>query len=165
MAFRRPSHRVSLLLSLSACVASSCQAMPPATTRPAEASPFDPARHMRTGDVRPGMTGYGLSVFRGTKIERFDVEVISVLKNQVGPDHDVVLIRCRGQGLEHSGAIEGMSGSPVFLTCDDGKSRMIGAFALGWENSKDPIAGVRPIEEMLRVPTALKAAPETPVAT
>ncbi|HEX8323607.1 MAG TPA: hypothetical protein VF595_06805 [Tepidisphaeraceae bacterium] len=137
---------------------------PAATTRPAtapaEPSAFDPARHMHTSEVRPGMTGYGLSVFRGTKIERFDVEVISVMRNQVGPGHDIVLIRCRGQGLEHSGAVEGMSGSPIYLRDDAGRERLIGAFALGWEHSKDPIAGVRPIEEMLRVPTAL-AIPST----
>lgn len=113
---------------------------------------FDPARHMRTSEVRPGMKGYGLSVFRGTVPEKFDVEVISVLKNQMGPKQDVILIRCFGQNLEHSGAIAGMSGSPIYLTDEQGRSRMIGAFALGWQFAKDPIAGVRPIEEMLRVP-------------
>lgn len=114
---------------------------------------FDPAKHMRTSEVRPGMKGFGVSVFRGTKLERFDVEVISVLKNQMGPRQDVVLIRCKGQGLEHSGAVAGMSGSPIYLTDEQGRSRMIGAFALGWQFAKDPIAGVRPIEEMLHVPT------------
>ena len=106
---------------------------------------------MHTSEVRPGMTGYGLSVFSGTKIERFECEVISVLKDQMGPKHDIVLIRCHGQGLEHSGAVAGMSGSPIYLKDDKGNYRMIGAFALGWEYSKDPIAGVRPIEEMLKV--------------
>jgi len=118
---------------------------------------FDPVRHMRTSEVRPGMTGYGLSVFSGTKIEKFDVEVISVLKNQMGPKHDIVLIRCHGMGLEHSGAIAGMSGSPIYLKDESGNYRMIGAFALGWEYSKDPVAGVRPIEEMLDVPTESRA--------
>ncbi|GIW75851.1 MAG: hypothetical protein KatS3mg104_0914 [Phycisphaerae bacterium] len=113
---------------------------------------FDPARHMLTSEVRPGMKGYGLSVFRGTVPEKFDVEVISVLRNQMGPKQDVILIRCSGQNLEHSGAIAGMSGSPIYLTDDQGRTRMIGAFALGWQFAKDPIAGVRPIEEMLRVP-------------
>ena len=117
------------------------------------ASLFDPARHMHTSEVKPGMTGYGLSVFKGTKIEKFDVVVLSVLHNQMGPGQNVVLIRCAGQGLEHSGSIEGMSGSPIYLKDDAGKYRMIGAFALGWNFTTDPIAGVRPIEEMLRVPT------------
>ena len=122
---------------------------------------FDPAKHMRTSEVTRGMKGYGLSVFAGTKVERFDVEVISVLHDQMGPKKDVVLIRCRGQGLEHSGAVAGMSGSPIFLTGVDGRERMIGAFALGWSTSKDPIAGVRPIEEMLAVPTDRRVAPAT----
>src|SRR5213595_3182116 len=92
------------------------------------ASLFDPARHMRVAEVKPGMTGYGLSVFKGTKIERFDVEVVSVLKN-FNPKYDVVLIRCKGQNLEHTGAVAGMSGSPIFLKDEQGRERMVGAFA------------------------------------
>ena len=123
---------------------------------PAKASLFDPAKHMHTSEVHPGMTGYGLSVFSGTTIAKFDVEVISVLKNQMGANHNIVLIRCHGQGLEHSGAVEGMSGSPIYLKDDAGHFRMIGAFALGWQYNKDPIAGVRPIEEMLELPTEVR---------
>src|SRR3954454_8793590 len=95
------------------------------------ASLFDPARHMRVSEVKPGMKGYGLSVFKGTKIEKFDVEVVSVLKN-FNPKYDVILINCKGQNLEHTGAIAGMSGSPIFLNDDQGHARMIGAFAYGW---------------------------------
>jgi hypothetical protein len=80
---------------------------------PRPAPLFDPARHMHVSEVRPGMKGYGLSVFSGTKIERFDVEVVSVLKN-FNPKYDVVLIRCNGANLEHTGAIAGMSGSPIY---------------------------------------------------
>jgi hypothetical protein len=112
---------------------------------------FDPARHMHVSEVRPGMTGYGLSVFDGVKIERFDVEVISVLRN-FNPKYDVVLIRCHGQNLEHTGPIAGMSGSPIYLRDDAGRDRIIGAFAYGWQLQKDPIAGVQPIEYMLRMP-------------
>jgi hypothetical protein len=114
-------------------------------------SAFDSSRHMRVSEVRPGMTGYGLSVFGGTKIERFDVEVVSVLKN-FNPKHDVILIRCRGQNLEHTGAVAGMSGSPIFLKDEQGRERMVGAFAYGFPMAKDPIAGVQPIEYMLRLP-------------
>ena len=35
--------------------------------RAAAPSLFDPARHMRVSEVRAGMKGYGLSVFKGTK--------------------------------------------------------------------------------------------------
>src|SRR5690242_11532807 len=67
---------------------------------------FDPARHMRVSEVREGMTGYGLSVFKGTRIDRFEVKVVSVLKN-FNPKYDVVLIECKGANLEHTGAIAG----------------------------------------------------------
>src|SRR2546421_456116 len=98
-----------LLLGLLRIVAAAPAPPQPASTVP---SLFDPARHMRVSEVRPGMKGYGLSVFSGTKIERFDVEVISVLRN-FNPKSDVVLIKCRGQNLEQTGAVAGMSWSPV----------------------------------------------------
>jgi hypothetical protein len=106
---------------------------------------------MRLTEVKNGMTGYGLSVFQGTRIERFDVEVVSVLRN-FNPKYDVVLIRCKGANLEHTGGVAGMSGSPVFLRDDKGRDRMIGAFAYGWQAAKDPLAGVQPIEYMLAMP-------------
>ena len=116
-----------------------------------QASLFDPSRYMRVSEVRPGMKGYGLTVFRGTKIERFDVEAIDVVRN-FNPKYDVVLIRCLGDYLQHTGAIAGMSGSPIYLYDDTGKARMIGAFAYGWPMSKDPLAGVQPIQYMLDLP-------------
>jgi hypothetical protein len=114
------------------------------------ASLFDPARHMRVAEVKPGMRGYGLSVFSGTKIERFEVEVVSVLRN-FNPKYDVVLIKCRGANLELTGAVAGMSGSPVYLKDEQGRERMIGAFAYGWPMTKEPLAGVQPIEYMLEL--------------
>ena len=105
-----------------------------------------------------GDEGLRLSVFKGTKIERFDVEVLSVLKN-FNPKYDVVLITCKGANLEHTGAIAGMSGSPVYLKDDQRRERMIGAFAYGWPLTKDPIAGVQPIEYMLTLPGESSARP------
>lgn len=121
----------------------------------APVSLFDPARHMHVSEVKPGMKGYGLSVFEGSRIDRFDVEVVSVLHN-FNPKYDVVLIRCSGANLEHTGPIAGMSGSPIYLTDEQGRSRMIGAFAYGWSLMKDPLAGVQPIEYMLEVGSTLK---------
>src|SRR5205814_1979313 len=66
--------------------------------------------------------------------------------------YDVILIDCKGANLEHTGAIAGMSGSPIFLKDDAGRERMIGAFAYGWPMVKDPVAGVQPIEYMLELP-------------
>jgi hypothetical protein len=129
-------------------------ALAAATTRPAL---FNPQRHMRVSEVVPGMKGYGLSVFSGSKIERFDVQVVSVLKN-FNPRYDAVLITCPGEYLRHTGPIAGMSGSPIFLYAADdpdgkGPARMVGAFAYGWELPKDCLAGVQPVEYMLDLPT------------
>ena len=78
-------------------------ASPPLSAETRMPALFDPARHMRVSEVRPGMKGYGLSVFRGTKLERFDVEVLSILKN-FNPKYDVVLIKCEGDYLQHTGS-------------------------------------------------------------
>lgn len=115
---------------------------------------------MRVSEVRAGMKGFGLSVFSGTTIDRFEVEVVSILKN-FNPQHDVVLITCRGANLEHTGSIAGMSGSPVYLRDDAGHDRLLGAFAFGWPMAKDPIAGVQPIEYMLELPVDPSTRPTT----
>src|SRR3954464_14789052 len=112
---------------------------------------FDPARHMRVSEIKPGMKGYGLSVFRGTKIERFDAEVISILRN-FNPKMNVILVRLKGQNLEHTGGNARMSASPIYLKDDEGRERLAGAFAYGWPMGKDPIGGGPPIEYMLKLP-------------
>lgn len=148
---------LTVLMSSLSCAARAQPSTFPAT-QPIRVSLFDPAKHMRVSEVKEGMKGYGLSVFAGTAIERFDVEVISVLHN-FNPQYDVVLIRCQGQNLEHTGAIAGMSGSPIYLSDEQGRSRLIGAFAYGWSLMKDPIAGVQPIEYMLEVGATLRPEP------
>ncbi|HLH15940.1 MAG TPA: SpoIVB peptidase S55 domain-containing protein [Bryobacteraceae bacterium] len=95
-------------------------------------------------DVRPGMHGVGRTVFSGSRIDEFQVEILGVLEN-FGPKESLILARLSGGPLEHTGVMQGMSGSPVYL---DG--RLAGAVALAFPFSKDPIAGIRPIEEMLR---------------
>lgn len=144
-----PSHRVlSLLLIVLLASAGIARADDQAPLPPG----FDPARHMRVAEVREGMTGYGVSVFKGDKLERFNVKVLSVLHN-FNPKTDVVLIECSGANLEHTGSIAGMSGTPVYLHDEQGRDRLIGAFAYGWPMMKDPVAGVQPIEYMLAIPT------------
>ncbi len=132
----------------------------PATAPTVARTLFDPARHMRVADVRPGMKGYGLSVFLGEKISRFDVEVISVL-HHFNPKTDVILIRFAGDGLESATAVAGMSGSPIYLYDDAGTAKMVGAFAYGWTMQKEPIAGVQPIEYMLELPAGGVGTPPT----
>lgn len=93
-------------------------------------------------EIHAGMRGYGLSVFKGTVPERFEVEVLGVLENQK-PGGSYILARLAGQNLEKSGVIAGMSGSPVYL---DG--RLAGAVAFSWPFAKEPIAGITPIAAM-----------------
>ncbi|MEZ5400571.1 MAG: SpoIVB peptidase S55 domain-containing protein [Bryobacteraceae bacterium] len=95
-------------------------------------------------DVRPGMRGTGRTIFSGSTIEEFQAEILGVLEN-AGPKQSIILARLSGGPLATSGVLQGMSGSPVYI---DGK--LIGAVALGFAFSKEPIAGIRPIEEMLR---------------
>ena len=103
----------------------------------------DTAR-MPVSEVRPGMVGIGRTVFDGVKVEEFKAHIIGVLENVIGPHRNLILARLEGGPLANTGVIAGMSGSPVYV---DG--RMIGAvsYALG-AFSKEPIAGITPIEEM-----------------
>jgi len=96
-------------------------------------------------DIRAGQKGIGRTVFSGNKIEEFQVEVLGVLEN-IGPKQNVILARLSGGPLEETGVMQGMSGSPVYI---DG--RLVGAVALAFNFAKEPIAGIRPIEEMLTV--------------
>jgi hypothetical protein len=102
-------------------------------------------------DIRAGMRGTGRTVFNGDKVEDFQVEILGVLEN-VGPKQSIILARLSGGPLEHTGIMQGMSGSPVYI---DGK--LVGAVALAFPYAKDPIAGIRPIEEMLAAGTSQPA--------
>jgi hypothetical protein len=100
---------------------------------------------MPFSQVRKGMRGYGETVFDGTKLERFDVEITGLLEN-IGPGQDLILAKISGPEIERSGVIAGMSGSPIYI---DGK--VIGALAYSWQFSKEAIAGITPIDEMLKI--------------
>ncbi len=119
-----------------------------------------PKKYMPVSEVKRGMKGVGRSVFRGTKIEEFQFEVIDKVKNAF-PKEDIIVIRASGQDLELSGIAQGMSGSPCYI---DG--RMIGAIARTWTGAKIAYAGVTPIEYMLKVgePGPLRSA-EAPHGT
>ena len=95
--------------------------------------------------VKPGMTGYGLSVFEGTKVDSFPITILGVLKNY-RPGANLILAKAAGAFLERTGIIAGMSGSPVYLN-----GKLLGAVAYTWSFTKDPLAGITPIGEMLRL--------------
>ena len=105
--------------------------------------------------VHAGMRGVAYTVFQGTQPEPMNVEVLGVLNNVNGPKGDVILVRLSGAKVEYTGVVAGMSGSPVYF---DGKLAGAIAFRIG-EFSKEAIAGVTPIEEMLEI-NALDQSPE-----
>jgi hypothetical protein len=108
-------------------------------------------RIMPVAEVQAGMDAWGLSVFRGDSIERFDVKIVGTLKNFL-PKKDIILAELQGDRLRHTGVIGGMSGSPIYVG-----DRLIGALAYGWQFSKDPIFGITPIEQMLEIEGTVRA--------
>ena len=105
-------------------------------------------------ELSPGMTGYGLTVFEGSRVDTFGVRVVGIQEN-VRADGSFLLVEISGHGLEISSIAQGMSGSPVYF-----EGRFAGALAFGWGGAVKPIAGVTPAEEMLALPTRPSASLE-----
>jgi hypothetical protein len=114
--------------------------------------PAETAR-MPLAEVKTGMTGIGVTVFSGAEREEFNVEVLGVLTNVMGPQRNIIIARLTGGPLATTGVIQGMSGSPVYFN-----GRLAGAvsYSLG-SFSTDTIAGITPIEEMVATDTATTA--------
>ena len=113
--------------------------------------------YMAVSEVRPGMVGTGRTVFEGDRLDEFRVQILGVLRNEIGPRRDLILARLEGGPLARTGVIAGMSGSPVYIN-----GRMIGAvsYSLG-EFATEPIAGITPIGEMIEAATLPAARPRT----
>jgi hypothetical protein len=99
------------------------------------------------GEVKRGLKGVAYTVFEGVTPEPMDVEILGVLKDAIGPGQDMILARLGGKKADYTGVVAGMSGSPVYI---DG--RLVGAvsYRIG-QFSKEPIAGITPIEQMFEV--------------
>jgi hypothetical protein len=106
--------------------------------------------------LKRGMTGTAWTVFEGTKPEPMEVEILGVLRNSRGPGRDLILARLHGTKPEYTGVVAGMSGSPVYV-----EGKLLGAlsYRIG-QFSKEPIAGITPIEQMLEVRDLPEAGPE-----
>lgn len=102
---------------------------------------------MSVDDIQRGMKGVGRTVFQGTRIDTFGVEVLGVLHNVFGPKSDMILARLSGGPMAQTGVIAGMSGSPVYI-----EGKLIGAvgYSIG-AFAEEPIAGITPIGEMMTV--------------
>jgi hypothetical protein len=112
-------------------------------------------------DIHPGMNGVMYTIFSGDQIEQVNLTVIGVLRNAIGPKEDIILVKLEGSEVDKDGVVAGMSGSPVYF---DGKlagalSLKIGTF------TKDAIAGVTPIQNMLDIEKALPNSARAPTSS
>ena len=98
-------------------------------------------------ELKRGMTATAWTVFAGTKPEPMAVEILGVLRGVRGPGHDMILAQLHGSKPEYTGVVAGMSGSPVYIG-----NKLLGSISyhIG-QFSKDAIAGITPIEDMLEV--------------
>jgi len=115
---------------------------------PLAAAPPESNEILPLSQVRAGMQGYAYTVFAGDQVEKFDLVVVGVMPNFMGPKQSIILVELKGPKVEHTGVVAGMSGSPVYL---DGKlagalSLKLGVF------TKEALAGVTPIEDILHPP-------------
>ncbi len=95
--------------------------------------------------VRPGMQGYAYTIFAGDQVEKFDLEVIGIMPNFLGPRQTIILVQLKGPKVEHTGVVAGMSGSPVYF-----EGKLAGALSLKLGVfTKEPIGGVTPIEDII----------------
>jgi hypothetical protein len=106
--------------------------------------------------VHAGMQGYAYTIFAGDQVEKFDLEVLGVMPNFLGPNQSIILVELKGPKVEHTGVVAGMSGSPVYL-----EGKLAGALSLKLGVfTKEPIAGVTPIADVLN-PAAQYNAPQS----
>jgi hypothetical protein len=110
-------------------------------TWPRAAAPQESNQILPLDQVRVGMQGYAYTIFAGDQVEKFDLEVLGVMPNFLGPKQSIILVQLKGPKVEHTGVVAGMSGSPVYL-----EGKLAGALSLKLGIfTKDANAGVTPI--------------------
>lgn len=139
---RLRARRASVVVLLSTLISLSMPALVAATTSTPEIMPLS--------DIKAGMKGVGYTIFAGDKIEPFDLVVLGILPDLLGPKQSVILVQLVGPKVEHTGVVSGMSGSPVYID-----NKLVGALSLKLgQFTKEPIGGVTPIENMLEISSA-----------
>jgi hypothetical protein len=115
---------------------------------PLAAAPPESNEILPLSQVRAGMQGYAYTVFAGDQVEKFDLVVVGVMPNFMGPKQSIILVELKGPKVEHTGVVAGMSGSPVYL-----EGKLAGALSLKLGVfTKEALAGVTPIEDILHPP-------------
>ena len=118
------------------------------TSVPLAAAPQESNEILPLSQVRAGMQGYAYTVFAGDQVEKFDLVVVGVMPNFMGPKQSIILVELKGPKVEHTGVVAGMSGSPVYL-----QGKLAGALSLKLGVfTKEALAGVTPIEDILHPP-------------
>jgi hypothetical protein len=123
-----------LLLFASLATAAQSQPMPPAH---AGVYPF--------ADVKLGLKGTGYTVMSGDSLSTFRAEVLGTVE-QGASQPRMIICRLSGDGLEGSGVLAAMSGSPIYA-----EGKFLGAVAYAWPFAKEPLCGVTPAEDMMAV--------------
>ncbi len=145
---RAPAALLPLTLFVFALPVSARPPVPMAHPAPGARLKWDSKKFMRVSELRPGMKGYALTVFRGTKIEKFNVEILGVIaKFNEGKDYILFRALDGPSVTRHLGIAHGMSGSPIYIN-----GRLIGAISMGipgTQFAREPIALATPIEDML----------------
>ncbi|MBU4349133.1 hypothetical protein KJ599_02290, partial [bacterium] len=107
---------------------------------------FSQTIFMPVSEIKSGMKGIGKTVFHGTRIETFQVDIIDIVKGEGGINH-FILANLSGDKIEEGGGISaGMSGSPVYIG-----DQLIGAISYAWEMSEHNLCLITPIHEMLEI--------------
>jgi len=143
----------SVVLLAAACAVLLSAQQPPSQSAPVENSSALAGPPISTGGVFPlsqvhrGLIATAWTVFQGTIPEPMQVEILGVLRGARGPGEDMILAQLHGSKPEYTGVVAGMSGSPVYIG-----DKLLGSlsYRIG-QFSKDPIAGITPIEQMLEV--------------
>ncbi len=110
---------------------------------------WDPARYISIDEIEPGMDAYCLTEYGIAGIEKFDMEVVDIIRNMnVGGEivGDIILVKGIDEQFIRTGPVAGCSGSPLYI---DG--RLAGALAFTWLYTKEPLYGATPIQDMLRI--------------
>jgi hypothetical protein len=124
-----------------------------AGTSNAIAGAWDPAKYIGIDEIQPGMKAYCLTCYSGTKIEKFEMDVVSIIRNYE-PGRDSILVQGTDERFIHTGPVWGCSGSPVYI-----EGRLAGALATAYTYSKDPLYGATLIKDMLKVGKAAGPGP------
>lgn len=134
-----PKFAASFLAILFSAISICAQFQPPA-------SPAGETQIYPVNELREGMRGTARTVFRGNKPEEFNVEILGVIPNWIGPNQDMIVGRLSGVLAERTFVFAGMSGSPVYI---DGK--LVGAISYSFPFAKEPICGITPFAQMASV--------------